>query len=193
MSDEKPQTINNPTPTSHSNHIAPIKTTRLVLREFTPADTLAYFSLESLESVTRYQTWPPLTHDQATSHVANIVRAATTIPRTQFELAVIYQDTFIGRVGARVLRDASPRPHADLWFSFLPEYQGRGFATEAMQAFLPVLGGGPLELEIECDPRNRGSWRVAERLGFERVSLVERAFECKGELVGSLVSRRWVE
>ncbi len=43
---------------------------------------------------------------------------------------------------------------------------------------------------VECDPRNEPSWRLAERLGFERQSLTERAFECKGEWVGSLVYRR---
>jgi RimJ/RimL family protein N-acetyltransferase len=49
-----------------------------------------------------------------------------------------------------------------------------------------------VELEIECDPRNRGSRKLAERLGFEKISCVERAYESKGEWVGSLVYRKVV-
>lgn len=92
--------------------------------------------------------------------------------------------------------------HVDLWFSFLPSVQGAGLATEAMRAFLSALaerekrarGSGKLdlELEIECDPRNTASWRLAQRLGFEQHSLTERAWECKGEWVGSMVWRRTV-
>lgn len=166
-----------------------IKTPRLVLREFTWDDDEAFFQLESQEAVARYQTWPARTKDQAREEVAKTVRNSSTVPRTHVELAVEYEGRFVGRVGANVRRDGEP--HADLWFSFLPTVQGKGFATEAMRAFVPLLGS-PLELEIECDPRNLGSWRLAERLGFERFGLTERAFECKGEWVDSLVYRKHV-
>ncbi|KAF2993203.1 hypothetical protein E8E13_000074 [Curvularia kusanoi] len=91
--------------------------------------------------------------------------------------------------------------HIDLWFSLLPEMQGRGFATAAVEAFLgEVVKNGErgtdgefgIELEIECDPRNEGSCRMAQRLGFVKHSEVERAFECKGEMVGSVVWRKVV-
>ncbi|KAF2439430.1 hypothetical protein P171DRAFT_316959, partial [Karstenula rhodostoma CBS 690.94] len=126
---------------------------RLVLREFGPGDAEAYFTLESQDSVVRYQTWGPRTRTQAGSEVARIIEASEAVPRTHVELAVECGGAFIGRVGANVQR---ARPRADLWFSFLPGWQGKGFATEAMEAFVALLGG-PLELEIECDPRNAGS------------------------------------
>jgi RimJ/RimL family protein N-acetyltransferase len=53
-------------------------------------------------------------------------------------------------------------------------------------------GGGPMELEIECDPRNTGSWKLAERLGFEEHSLTKNVQEIKGEWVDSLVYRKTV-
>jgi RimJ/RimL family protein N-acetyltransferase len=120
-----------------------------------------------------------------------IIQNSFVSPREHFELAVLFEDKFIGRVGGSVKRNnddgtARDTPHADIWFSFLPETSGKGFATEAMKAFIPLLGS-PVRLEIECDPRNTGSWKLAERLGFEKISLTEDAFECKGEMVGSLV------
>jgi RimJ/RimL family protein N-acetyltransferase len=103
----------------------------------------------------------------------------------------------IGRVGASLSQrqDAEPAIRSNLWYSFLPYAQGKGYATEAVAAFMEELvrmREGEVEFEIECDPRNRGSWRLAERLGFERISLVERAYESKGEWVGSLVLRKVV-
>jgi RimJ/RimL family protein N-acetyltransferase len=49
-----------------------------------------------------------------------------------------------------------------------------------------------MELEIECDPRNTGSWKLAERLGFEKHSLTKNVQEIKGEWVDSLVYRKTV-
>lgn len=101
----------------------------------------------------------------------------------------------IGRVGT-ALSHPDGSIHFSLWFSFLPSVQGKGYASETMEAFIRELvrrrGGGAMVLEIECDPRNVGSWRLAERLGFEKHSLMESAYENKGEWVGSLVYRKIV-
>jgi RimJ/RimL family protein N-acetyltransferase len=47
-------------------------------------------------------------------------------------------------------------------------------------------------MEIECDPRNEGSWKLAERLGFERHSLTKEKEMIKGEWVDSLVMKKVV-
>jgi RimJ/RimL family protein N-acetyltransferase len=181
-----------------------IKTARLVLREFVIADTEPFYQLESKPETARYQTWPPRTREQAQEQVRAIIQNASITPRSHVELAVMHDDVFIGRVGAnlrRVFEDIASRVymHVDLWFSFMLEVQGNGFATEAMIAFIDLLverkrepGRKEIRLEIECDPRNTGSWKLAKRLGFERVSLTENAFECKGEWVGSLVYQKVV-
>jgi GrpB-like predicted nucleotidyltransferase (UPF0157 family)/RimJ/RimL family protein N-acetyltransferase len=173
-----------------------VKTERLLLREFVLADEQGYFELESKEEVVRYQTFEPRTKEGAREEVVKIIRNSSEIPRFHIELAVENNAKFIGRVGALIKRhtesgDAIIPPHVDLWFSFLPECHGKGFATEAMQAFIPLLGS-PLELEIECDPRNDGSWKLAERLSFKRISLMEKVYECKGEWVDSLTYSKLV-
>ncbi|KAF2643632.1 UPF0157-domain-containing protein [Massarina eburnea CBS 473.64] len=163
----------------------------LVLREFVFADEDAFLGLESIEEVVRYQTWSPRTREQAKELVAEIIRNAPAVPRSHIELAVEFKGTFIGRVGTKIAESSAtetlnmstmnsiPR-RADLWFAFLPSYQGKGLATEAINAFLLLLKG-PLELEIECDPRNLGSMKMADRLGFDKISQDEGVFECKGE------------
>lgn len=157
-----------------------ILTPRLCLREFTLEDVAALHDLESRPEVVRYQTYPPRTEDDARRVVEEILRGQASAPRKHLELAVVLGETFIGRVGSWA-EGRSTR----LWYAFLPAYQGQGYATEAMRAFVDVVPGS--KLIIECDPRNVASWRLAERLGFSRESLTERAYECKGEWVDSLV------
>jgi RimJ/RimL family protein N-acetyltransferase len=182
-----------------------VKTERLLLREFVMSrDIPGYFELEGSEENARYQDWPPRTMQQARELVMQNMRNATATPRTVWELAVEKEGRFIGRVGAKLAQSGSglnevedenqSLSHFNLWFSFLPSVQGQGFATEAMRVFIDELvkrqGGKKVELEIECDPRNTGSWRLAERLGFEKYSFTEKAWESKGEWVNSLVYRK---
>jgi GrpB-like predicted nucleotidyltransferase (UPF0157 family)/RimJ/RimL family protein N-acetyltransferase len=175
---------------------SPIKTKRLVLREFVMGDVQAFYELESIPEVVRYQDWPPRSMEKAHEEVVKTIKGSFAKPRAHVELAVVHEERFIGRVGAMISsgddnHDEGCLKHADLWFSFIPESQGKGFATEAMKAFIPLLDS-PLELEIECDPRNVGSVKMAERLGFRKVRFTERDYESKGEWVDSLVYHKLV-
>ncbi|OCL10197.1 acyl-CoA N-acyltransferase [Glonium stellatum] len=160
-----------------------IQTSRLELREYTLDDINSLHALLSIPSVARYQTWEPRTLAQAEEVVQEIVENQDIRPRRHFELAVIHNGTFIGSVGAKI-----KNRQASLWYSLMPTSQGRGFATEAVSAFILLLGD--VTLEIECDPRNTGSWKLAERLGFVKARFIEKDFECKGEWVDSLVYQR---
>ncbi|KAL7770108.1 hypothetical protein CFE70_000041 [Pyrenophora teres f. teres 0-1] len=197
-----------------------IKTPRLLLREFVVKDEQGYYALEGDGgdgANAKYQTWPPRTRQQARQLVLQNIRNHNDVPRTIYELAVETTEDdddggggaghFIGRVGAQTSQANSdklpgestikPVTHANLWFSFLPAYQHRGYATEAMRAFIEALKQrlqvhGKLEMEIECDPRNEAACRLAERLGFERHSLMKEAGLVKGVWVDSLRLRRVV-
>ncbi|KAJ7067545.1 acyl-CoA N-acyltransferase, partial [Mycena amicta] len=87
---------------------------------------------------------------------------------------------------------------AELWFSFMPSAQGKGYATEAVTALIEMLRAERDAKRvpnfdrflIECDPRNTRSSKLAERVGFVMESCTEKAFECKGEWVGSMVYTR---
>jgi RimJ/RimL family protein N-acetyltransferase len=195
--------------TSQTNsRIDPLKTKRLLLREFDVADVSAFHALESQEEVVRYQDYSARTNSEVLELVGTAIQESFKIPRQVYELAVEHNGEFIGRVGASLdhrepekclaaVKEDKESEKAEvpdvtnvhLWFSFLPSSQGKGFATEAMQAFMPLLGTS-IRLEIECDPRNSGSWKLAERLGFERISLTEKVYETKGEWVDSLVYRK---
>jgi GrpB-like predicted nucleotidyltransferase (UPF0157 family)/RimJ/RimL family protein N-acetyltransferase len=173
--------------------IGATKTAKLTLREFVTSDVDGYYELESDPDVVRYQTFEPFTYEQAKKQVFEILRDSACIPRQHIELAVTHENQLIGRVGAMLDPNSGKdgQPHlASLWFSFMPKWQGKGYATEAVEKFIELLGRRPLTLEIECDPRNTRSVKMAERLGFERVTVTERAYESKGEMVDSWVFRK---
>lgn len=205
--------LTNPHSPNQPSRWPPLQTPRLTLREYSFSDKEPLFLLESNQQNARYQTWPPWTRAQAEHRIGEEMSESCVSPRAGVELAVVLKEGgLVGRVGCRKSLVGSgneegkgevKRVHVDLWFSLLPAMQGKGLATEAVRAFVEEVvrrerdgeeGGGEVqvELEIECDPRNAGSRRLAERLGFGKEREVEEAFECKGEMVGSVVYRKVV-
>ncbi|KAJ7186800.1 acyl-CoA N-acyltransferase [Mycena filopes] len=184
------------------------QTARLTLRELRLDDIPAMYALESIPEVARYQTWPPRTLEDAERTVRGSIAEATEVPRVIVEQAVCLTSgdgtgvgandgAFIGRVGGHIDHEAGT---AEVWFAFMPSAGGKGYATEATEALIGMLlreveeGREPpfKKLIIECDPRNERSSKLALRLGFVLESCEERAFECKGEWVGSMVYTREV-
>ncbi|KAF2758589.1 acetyltransferase [Pseudovirgaria hyperparasitica] len=169
-------------------------TPRLSLREFTANDVDSFYALESNPANARYQTWEPRTRQQSSKLVDEAINSILIQPRRVIELVVetgceTETPRFIGRVGCMIADNI-----ANLWFSFLPAAQGKGYATEAVRALITFLHDAPAgnlvafeTLQIECDPRNTGSRRIAERLGFQKISEELNVYKCKGELVGSVV------
>ncbi|KAJ7080367.1 acetyltransferase [Mycena belliarum] len=189
------------------------RTARLTLRELTLEDIPAIYALESLPEVARYQTWLPRTRADAEDFVHKSIKEAAAVPRVIVEQAVsivVAQtrttevgsgpeiEQFIGRVGGHI--DATAHT-AEMWFSFFPTAQGQGYATEALRALLgqfqDAMWNGDVppfdRFIIECDPRNDRSSKLAGRVGFSLQSCTEKAFECKGEWVGSAVYWRGLD
>ena len=130
----------------------------------------------------RYQDWGPRSREQAIEVVRNIVNSQIEKPRTHVELAVFTKANdsnakqFLGRVGSNIHLDAQPIK-ADLWFAFMPVSHGKGYATESVEALVATLQkAGVRKVDIECDPRNQSSRRLAERLGFYKVKEIEKAW-----------------
>jgi RimJ/RimL family protein N-acetyltransferase len=158
-------------------------TDRLQLREFELRDAANIFILNSNPKMTEYQSWDPLKEEgQAIRFVERIMTEQLETPRTSFALVVASKadGTFLGNIGADIDYENST---TEIWYSIAPEFHGKGYATEAVEALISLL---PVKntIEIECDPRNVASRKLADRLGFQQVYYEERAYECKGQWVG---------
>jgi [ribosomal protein S5]-alanine N-acetyltransferase len=174
-----------------------IDTPRLILREFEDDDAIATNVYERDAEVVRYQSFAPRSFSESLDYIVKSRATAREVPRRIFDLAVVLRDEqrLVGRCGLKVV-DAESREGA-LWYILNPAYWGRGIIPEAAQTLLG-FGFGELGLHriiVDCEPDNRPSIRVAEKLGMRREAhFVENAW-IKGcwtdSLIFALLDREW--
>ena len=147
-----------------------VRTERLTLRRFTPADAERFAAYRSDPDVARYQGWDaPVPLTEAAESVERFGQADPEAPGW-FQYAVDLDGVLIGDLGVNLHKNLM---QADLGFTFAAEYQGKGYASEAVRGLLEYLF---VERELhrvsaEADARNTASARLLERVGFTREGL----------------------
>ena len=74
------------------------------------------------------------------------------------------------RIGDLCFKGLSPEGKTEIGYGFLPEFWGKGYATEAVTALTQWAAKQPgvCRIEAETDPDNAASQRVLEKVGFVR-------------------------
>lgn len=77
--------------------------------------------------------------------------------------------TVIGDIGYK--RGPNDKGEIDLGYSILPDYQGRGFATEAAAGMVAwgLKQPGVEKIIATCSPENKASIRVLQKAGLQQV------------------------
>jgi RimJ/RimL family protein N-acetyltransferase len=148
----------------------PIRTARLLLREFREDDFDDVHAYAAEPDVARFMEWGPNTPQETTEFMARKWIEQAEWPRDAVNLAVehIADQRVIGSI--RLAVGDRPNLTGDFGYSFASAYWRQGYATEAARAVLE-LGFRLLRLHriwAECDPENVGSWGVMEKLGMRR-------------------------
>jgi RimJ/RimL family protein N-acetyltransferase len=144
-----------------------IDTGRLVLRRFTTDDLEAFYQLGSRPEIIRYaQAVPLASREQALEFMqAAPFHDYTTYGYGRFACVWKATSAVIGFSGIKYVPEIEDN---ELGYRFLPEYWGRGLATEAGEASIEFararLGLGRLVAMVH--PDNVASARVVTRLGF---------------------------
>lgn len=134
-----------------------IRTERLLLRRARMADVAAMHAIMSDPVAMRYWSTPP--HSELTETERWIASMIEDDPAERDDFIVTLDGRLIGKMGAWRL--------PEFGFLFDPAYWGRGFAREAMEAFVQRRRArGSTELTADVDPRNAASIRLLERAGF---------------------------
>jgi RimJ/RimL family protein N-acetyltransferase len=142
-----------------------LSTERLVVRRFRVGDAGAFAAYRSVPAVARYQSWAaPYSIDEAAKAIQ---QSASRDPLLAgwFQYAVERDGVLIGDIGVNLHENLM---QAEIGFTFAPEYQGQGYATEAVRGLLGMLFVERKlhRVSAECDARNVSSARLLERLGF---------------------------
>jgi RimJ/RimL family protein N-acetyltransferase len=163
-----------------------------LLRRLTRDDLSALHAIHSREDVTRWIYWGP----RSLAEVTAVLDGLLERPWEEGVVLAIEPRSGGGLVGTVSLVVGDHR-QGELGFLLHPEFQGRGYATEAARAMLG-LAFGQYGLHRVCgrlEPRNVGSARVLEKLGMRREALlVENEWikgEWQSEAIYALLDREW--
>lgn len=157
-----------------------IRTARLVLRRARTEDSLAMHAIMSDPEAMRFwSTLPHSTLAETERWMASMVEAD---PATSDDFIVTLDGRLIGKLGAWKL--------PEIGFLFAPQCWGRGYALEAMIAYIDRRRArGTPELTADVDPRNAASLKLLDRVGFRECGRASGTFQVGGQLCDSIYLR----
>lgn len=175
----------------------PVKTDRLILRRFQPADMAAYASYHSRDDVYRFLYASPPSAETLKAQFADLLSAPFEKDGDTLRLAVIRHDDE-ALVGEVLLKVASAEAlQAEVGYIFNPRFSGRGYATEAVGAMI-TLGFetfGYHRIFARLDALNVGSIGVVERLGLRKEAHLIENDRYDGtwgdEFIYAVLKREW--
>jgi aminoglycoside 6'-N-acetyltransferase len=163
---------------------------RVALRRFHPGDVAGFVAYRSSVRVARFQSWDaPFPREEGEQFVRALAKEHPDTPGAWFQFAVALRPAgpLIGDCAA-VPSAGDPR-QCEIGFTIAPEYQGHGYATEAVRLLLGYLftARGKHRVTACCDPRNAASVALLERLGMRREGHLRQSTWAKGEWTDDLV------
>lgn len=157
---------------------------RLVLRDYTPEDWARVHIYGSDPDFSKYEYWGPNTIEDTQKFIGEMVQQPLTSPRFKFDLAICLEESGLLIGGCGIRRETELSQVANLGWAITPEFQNKGYATEAARA-LVAFGFQKLNLSViyaTCDTRNTASFTVMEKLGMKRVGFIKGTKEVKGHI-----------
>jgi RimJ/RimL family protein N-acetyltransferase len=175
-----------------------LETERLVMRRFLPQDAPDLFELRADPSASAYDAWEPYAgEDQARAFIASQQGIEPGTEGRWCDWAIVLKAgaKVIGNV-EMVVRSQNWR-QAEIGWALKAAYRGRGYATEAARRMIRFgfEDLGMLRIYAECDPKNRASLRLMERLGMRREAHLREVMYVKGawrdRTVYAILAREW--
>lgn len=146
----------------------PILTERLLIRKLETDDSQELFKYRSLPEVYEFQSFRPKNNDDIEEFLCAI-SILPNIPNTWFQLAVCIKDErkLIGDIGIHFLADDT---QTEIGYTLNPDYQGAGYAKEAVRAVMGYLFTvlGKHRIIASVDPDNWKSIKLLERIGMRK-------------------------
>jgi ribosomal-protein-alanine N-acetyltransferase len=161
---------------------------RLCLRWMEAADLADLYAVFSDPEVMRFWShaaWPH--QDEAEIYLESIHRGFEQGDLFQWGIALRATDQVIGTATLYGIDHGQGR--AEIGFALARAHWGRRYAREALTVLIEHAFGalGLRRLEADVDPRNQGSLRTLEALGFRREGYLRQRWRVAGELQDSVI------
>ena len=173
------------------------ETPRLRARSFSAADVEAFVAYRADPDVARYQSWSDYTPERGEAFVESLQGAGPGVPGEWFQFALEARSdgTLVGDLALKV--DPEEPREAEVGFTLAPAQQGKGYASEALEALLGYAFEtfGLHRVVAVTDALNAPAAALLERVGMRREGhFVENIF-FKGawgsEFRFALLEREW--
>jgi RimJ/RimL family protein N-acetyltransferase len=166
-----------------------IITERLALRDLEANDGPRVFSYHRHPEVARFQSWGTESVDVVQTYIRSLAGVEPGEPGQWYQVGIFLLDggKLIGDCGFRVLE--SDPAQAEFGLTLAPEFQGKGYATEALHALLNYLFTALKKHRVfgSVDPRNVSSIRLQERVGMRKEAHFVKSLWFRGEWVDDVI------
>jgi RimJ/RimL family protein N-acetyltransferase len=172
-------------------YVPELETSRLRLRAHRRDDFEASFRMWADPAVVKYIGGVPSTEQRAWSRLINYCGLWRLLGFGYWVVEEKSGGAFVGELGFADFKrdiDASMRDVPELGWALLPEFQGRGYATEGLNAALAWGDEKFTRTVALIEPDNVASFRVAEKCGFKeflQTKLNAASVTCFERLAGS--------
>jgi RimJ/RimL family protein N-acetyltransferase len=175
-----------------------IITERLVLRGLILSDAAALLKYRSKREIYKFQNWKPHTLRDAEIFISEKIAKEPNIPDTWYQLGVILKETeeLIGDIGIHFI-DLEGK-QAEIGYTLNPEYQGIGYASEAIKGVLAYLFNDLKKHRITAsvDPINKKSIALLERIGMRKEAHFKKSIwfneKWEDDIVYAILEEEWI-
>jgi len=179
--------------------LAPIRTTRLVLRAMTDEDVDDIHAYQSRPDVCRYLPFEPRTRQEVSEKVAKYSTSLVLSRDGDFWQLAIERAGDPGHVIGDLyftIKDAA-NSHCEIGWTLHPDHTGTGYMTEAARAVLRIAFNdlGLHRASAVLDPRNHASAALCRRLGMREEARFVEDLWFKGSwgdtAIYAILDREW--
>jgi RimJ/RimL family protein N-acetyltransferase len=174
-----------------------ISTERLRIRRLTEADIDALVAYRNLPEVCALQLWDDYSEEKARKLIDAMINLEPFVANDSFQFGVelISTGQLIGDLYFKL--DESGQ-QAELGYTFDPQFQGQGLATQAARALVDHAFRvvGLHRVYGITDPRNTSSIKLMQRLGMRQEAHFRKNLWFKGDwaddLVFAVLNEEWL-
>jgi RimJ/RimL family protein N-acetyltransferase len=164
-----------------------LETARLILRSFQEQDIEPFRLYRSDPEVARYQGWEaPFSLEQATQFVSEMSSRTPGEPGQWYQIALELKATGEMIGDCAFLRLAEDNLQAEIAFTLARQFQGQGYAAEAVKCLMGYLFGDLKlhRIRANCDPDNIASSQLLQRVGMRHEGRFVESLWFKGYWAG---------
>ena len=170
----------------------PIECQRLRLRDFLRSDLEQFTDYRANPDIARYQGWDDFCTADANEFFKTLLPLRFGVAGTWYQVAIADRETD-RLIGDCVIHFTGDDLTVEIGFTLAPESHGRGYAHEAISAFVELIFNTLDKKRIVAitHARNDAAHRLLKRLGFDSREHVSA--DPDPELIHTLVYERWVQ